>query len=119
MDVAKLGIMAVVGAPLLAGKAVVDALKSDKQPASGNEGAASGAEPSERHVTFVERTVERPERMTLGEAISQGKIDPKHCRIMVDDKQMPYTVEEGLNKGNVRIYDVVDVLSKERISFVE
>uniref|UniRef100_A0A182WG21 Uncharacterized protein n=1 Tax=Anopheles minimus TaxID=112268 RepID=A0A182WG21_9DIPT len=119
MDVAKLGLMAVVGAPLLAGKAVVDALKSDKQPASGNEVAASGADVSERHVTFVDRPVERPERMTLGEAISQGKIDPKHCRIMVDDKQMPYTVEEGLNKGNVRIYDVVDVLSKERISFVE
>uniref|UniRef100_A0A182M415 Uncharacterized protein n=1 Tax=Anopheles culicifacies TaxID=139723 RepID=A0A182M415_9DIPT len=119
MDVAKLGLMAVVGAPLLAGKAVVDALKSDKQTASGNEVAASGTEVSERHVTFVDRPVERPERMTLGEAISQGKIDPKHCRIMVDDKQMPYTVEEGLNKGNVRIYDVVDVLSKERISFVE
>uniref|UniRef100_A0A4Y0BI09 Uncharacterized protein n=1 Tax=Anopheles funestus TaxID=62324 RepID=A0A4Y0BI09_ANOFN len=119
MDAAKLGLMAVVGAPLLAGKAVVDALKSDKQPTSGNEVAAPGAEALERHVTFVERPTERPERMTLGEAISQGKIDPKHCRIMVDDKQMPYTVEEGLNKGNVRIYDVVDVLSKERISFVE
>uniref|UniRef100_A0A8W7Q4N6 Microtubule-actin cross-linking factor 1 n=1 Tax=Anopheles coluzzii TaxID=1518534 RepID=A0A8W7Q4N6_ANOCL len=119
MDAAKLGLMAVVGAPLLAGKAVVDALKSDKQPAAVGEVVATGVEPTERHVTFVERPSERPERMTLGEAISQGKIDPKHCRILVDDKQMPYTVEEGLNQGNVRIYDVVDVLSKERISFVE
>uniref|UniRef100_A0A182NPJ5 Uncharacterized protein n=1 Tax=Anopheles dirus TaxID=7168 RepID=A0A182NPJ5_9DIPT len=118
MDAAKLGLMAVVGAPILAGKAVVDALKSnDKQPTAAHEVAA--VEAPERHVTFVERPVERPERMTLGEAISQGKIDPKHCRIMVDDKEMPYTVEEGLNNRNVRIYDVVDVLSKEKISFVE
>ncbi|XP_035790467.1 uncharacterized protein LOC118465907 isoform X2 [Anopheles albimanus] len=114
LDVAKLGLMAVVGAPLLAGKAVVDALKSEDQP----------SDSAGRHVTFVERTPERQpdratERMTLGEAISQGKIDPKHCRILVDDKQMPYTVEEGLDNRNVRIHDVVDVLSPILISFVE
>ncbi|XP_049546708.1 uncharacterized protein LOC125957803 isoform X15 [Anopheles darlingi] len=116
LDVAKLGLMAVVGAPLLAGKAVVDALKSEDQPSTDAAG---------RHVTFLERTPEHQpgrtatERMTLGEAISQGKIDPKHCRILVDDKQMPYTVEEGLNNRNVRIHDVVDVLSPILISFVE
>ncbi|XP_058834593.1 uncharacterized protein LOC131691889 isoform X29 [Topomyia yanbarensis] len=168
LDAAKLGLMAIVGAPILAGKAVVDALKNDtSKQAETNEskpnvidatvafleqerspgdarrefeelqqaiGGIIEAEDTdgklktpEKHVTFeiVEQTLERQrldrnyERMPLGEAVSQGKIIPKVCRVMVDEKEMPYTVEEGLNDQNIRIYDIVDVISKELISFVD
>ncbi|KXJ80617.1 hypothetical protein RP20_CCG024239 [Aedes albopictus] len=174
LDAAKLGLMAVVGAPILAGKAVVDALKKDRSEEQPELPAQKSAKPSiadataafleqerspgdgkrefrelektiggileqedadgrllktpEKHVTFdiTEQTPEhRPaksepyERLPLGEAIAQGKIIPKVCRVLVDDKQMPYTVEEGLNNRNVRIYDIVDVISQELVSFVE
>ncbi|XP_062535716.1 uncharacterized protein LOC134204925 isoform X3 [Armigeres subalbatus] len=198
LDAAKLGLMAVVGAPILAGKAVVDALKKDRsteqpevkteqvkpssvvdalkkdrsteqpevkteqvKPSSVADATAAFLEQErspgdgkrefreleqtiggileqedadgkllktpEKHVTFdiAEQTPEkRPknepyQRLPLGEAISQGKIIPKVCRVMVDDKEMSYTVEEGLNNRNVRIYDIVDVISQELVSFVE
>ncbi|XP_055645254.1 dystonin-like, partial [Toxorhynchites rutilus septentrionalis] len=171
-NAAKLGLMAIVGAPILAGKAVIDALKKE-HPEEGLSPVVPKDHPStattasfldherfpikelqrpketavesveavleqqedterklktpEKHVTFefVEHTPEhRPrdesyERLPLGEAVSQGKIDPKVCRVLVDDKEMPYTVEEGLNNRNVRIYDIVDVISQKLVSFVE
>ncbi|EAT45935.1 AAEL002829-PA, partial [Aedes aegypti] len=159
LDAAKLGLMAVVGAPILAGKAVVDALKKDRSdgqqelPESKTPKKASIADATaafleqerspgdgKREFRELEKTIggileqvdadgkllktpekhsESYERLPLGEAIAQGKIIPKVCRVMVDDKQMPYTVEEGLNNRNVRIYDIVDVLSQQLVSFVE
>ncbi|KAL1401797.1 hypothetical protein pipiens_001011, partial [Culex pipiens pipiens] len=120
LDAAKLGLMAVVGAPILAGKAVVDALKKDHSTedaplqvvASPGDGRREFKEleqtigeildreddgklrTPEKHVTFDIEESQGPtdvqyERMPLGEAISQGKILPKQCKVLVDDKEMP------------------------------
>lgn len=93
----------------------------------------------EKHVTFeiVEKKVEkssRPallplqpilgviddevERLAIGDAISQNKVEPRVCRILSDGKELPLTVQDALDQDQLSPLDVVDVFTKNIVGLV-
>lgn len=58
------------------------------------------------------------ERLPLGDAISQRKIEPKVCRILVDGQESILTIQDALDQGEISPLDLVDIVSKNCISIV-
>ncbi|XP_041970863.1 plectin isoform X9 [Aricia agestis] len=59
------------------------------------------------------------ENITLIDAIAQGKIEPKVCRILVNGVESPYTVQDALEQEQISRFATVDVLSKNCIVLKE
>lgn len=128
-DAAKMGLLAIIGAPILAGVKAVEAVKElsariGSKPESdvGKTIApieASQAAPVAQKVPVEEvPEVERP-RMPLEQAIRERLIEPIICRIIDGDKEWPYTVQDSLQNGHIKPETIVDVVSRSQISIVD
>lgn len=148
-EAAKLGLLAVVAAPVLAGKAVVDAVKNrksvDRRPTMSpvpespahqphavkdnklketiekskiKENLVSESKESERmEVTPIQDS--RPVQITLEEAIDNDLIDPNTCKIVIGQRELPFTVKDALESGEIQLTETVIVLNQTRISIIE
>ncbi|XP_012271176.1 microtubule-actin cross-linking factor 1 isoform X24 [Orussus abietinus] len=127
-DAAKLGLLAVVAAPVLAGKAVVDALKS-KEPqekratpapikdiGSGKEVRSPGKTtpripleekdvsvlkeyPEEREVISIPEDL-TPSMMTTTKTIDKERKEPKPCQILLNDEELPQAEQSAAEDAN-------------------
>ena len=152
---AKLGLLAVVAAPVLAGIAVVDAIKSCK-PQDRKSTMSPVKESSPLHEPHIESkpdsvlTTSKSEKIhtekqkripqqsqvpmdisdqeeldtptiqtTVGEAIDNDLIDPKICRIIVGQRELPYSIQEALEKKEIYLNESIVVISKVQVCLVE
>lgn len=68
---------------------------------------------TEHNVTKVRRLSQaQVKNVPLMEAISQGHIEPKICRIIVNDIESPLTVQDALEQQQINNFVLVDVISK-------
>lgn len=58
------------------------------------------------------------ERLPLGDAIVQNKITPKICRVILNEKELPFTVQDGLNQNELSPLDTIEILEKNKIILV-
>ncbi|KAJ6645292.1 Dystonin, partial [Pseudolycoriella hygida] len=143
-DAAKMGLMAVVGAPILAGMAITDAVKKVARKIESESVTTEVDEPTkivDRQIpttkseivvtdvlkkvtpdvpdTFVEFTSESSTQLPLKDAISLSKIDPESCEIIVNGKTLKPTVREALVADQINLTDIVEVLSRKQIVLIE
>lgn len=162
-DAVKFGLVAVVGAPVLAATKVIDLVKSNKPTDSTadvteplkssdlspnktdnvtvletphkpnkvstvDEGKTMSAllidaekqplrvidEITEQNITKVKSELVQLicENITLIDAIAQGKIEPKVCRIIINGEESPLTVQDSLEQEQISRFAPVDVVSK-------
>ncbi|XP_072947987.1 uncharacterized protein shot isoform X1 [Epargyreus clarus] len=83
-------------------------IDAEKQPLRAIE------EITEQNVT---KELQRPvevlwENIALIDAIAQGKIEPKVCRIIINGVEMPLTVQDSLEQEQISRFTPVDVISK-------
>ncbi|XP_050668118.1 uncharacterized protein LOC126967614 isoform X21 [Leptidea sinapis] len=55
------------------------------------------------------------ENIPLGDAISQGKIEPKICRIIMNGAEHPLTVQDSLDQNQISRFMPIDVINKNSI----
>lgn len=70
----------------------------------------------EETITMTPRSFEK---LPLGDAVSQRKIDPKVCRILSEGKELPFTVQDGLDQEQLSPLDVVEILVKNTVALVD
>lgn len=159
-NAAKFGLMALVGAPVLAGMAVADSVKnmmkkSDDSPEKvytqvtpleGEKGIKPLRSPNSKQSTFeiieemsesgtsdLAASLQRPtlessastdkempfERMIISDAIYQRKIEPKVCRIIYNNNELPLSVQEALEQEQVTMNNLVDVVSQKLVILLD
>ena len=144
-DAAKLGLLAVVAAPILAGKAVIDAVKSKQNDKSSSvpkkdvstkevpikevpvnetrpiqtKGIPSFVSEKNMQIEEIDEPMESIIVTTVQEAIENKRIDPSRCRIFIQEKELPYTVHQALREGQIGIAETIEILSKTKISILE
>lgn len=194
-DAAKLGLLAVVAAPILAGKAVIDAVKSKKSSGKvktsppvpprvskvqffapevsklevskpevskpeASKPEASKPEAAKRQLPTkeiskkdlpikevskkessplqtkenrktdesgmqIEETDEVQEQIestivtTVQEAIESERIDPRVCRVIIQGRELPYTLHEALQEGQIGFTETIEILSKTQVSILD
>ncbi|KAF5301224.1 hypothetical protein FQA39_LY10810 [Lamprigera yunnana] len=59
------------------------------------------------------------EKIKLGDAIAQMKIEPKVCRIVYNDSELPYTVQDALEQSEVNLLDTIEVINKNKIVLLQ
>lgn len=141
-EAAKKGLIAVLGglalpvvAPVLAGAAAVKAVKEyaakKHDPASKSQEGKVEIQiikqenqiEEKQTKTAIEDTIEiieAPlEQITIGEALARNKIAPEVCRILFQNRELPFTVKDGLTLGKVYSTDVVEVVSKNLVRLLE
>ncbi|CAG9820406.1 unnamed protein product [Phaedon cochleariae] len=57
--------------------------------------------------------------MPLGDAITQNKIEPKICRILRNNKELSFTVQDGLDQNKISPLDEVRIISNHQVVFTE
>lgn len=148
-DAAKMGLLAVVGAPILAGMAITDAVKKATRKTETESVTTVTNEPTktvERQITtttsqiipqsnvsanaskeipddvfdgFVESQSKDKLQLPLKDAISLSKIDPKSCEIIIDGTPLKFKVQEALDSEQINLTDIVEVISRKQIVLVE
>lgn len=148
-DAAKMGLLAVVGAPILAGMAITDAVKKVTRKIETSSVTTVTSEPAkivERQITSTKSESQQPSnnqtenssknstvvsekivesrsedrlQLPLNDAISLSKIDPTTCEIIVNGKALTSTVQEALDSDQINLTDIVDVISRKRIVLVQ
>lgn len=147
---AKLGILAVVAAPVLAGKVVVDAIKNrksiDRRPTMSPVQEASPihqlssrresplVKSTQKQTTSTQQSPETGEaknideiellgsrsiQTTLVDAIKNNLIDPRTCKIMIGQRELPYTVADALENPEIELSEFITVLSENKIRLLE
>lgn len=124
-DAAKLGLLAFVGAPILAGKAVADAVKSLKKSKSPER--KKSIESPAAQITIKTTKISSPTKeieaktMELKDAIHSGKIQPDQCFVTVtiagEPKQI--TVSDALNKHLISLNHPIEIIGSSEISVVD
>lgn len=148
-DAAKMGLLAVVGAPILAGMAITEAVKKATRKTETESVTTVTREPTkivESQITITKTESiphpnnlrESPEKVTdvvsekiidnqsdgrlqlpLADAISLSKIDPKLCEIIVNGQTLKSTVQEALDSDQINLTDIVEVVSRKKIVLVQ
>ncbi|RVE46943.1 hypothetical protein evm_008422 [Chilo suppressalis] len=59
------------------------------------------------------------ENITLADAISQGKIEQKVCRIIINGIESLLTVQDSLEQGQISKFTLVDIMSKNLVRVKE
>lgn len=80
----------------------------------------------DRHVTFAspDTTTAMDDskipslRMTIKEAVEEEKIDPKTCRIIINNSEIPETVQEALIQEQIYPLDLIDILSDNLVQLI-
>ncbi|KAI8122401.1 Dystonin [Lucilia cuprina] len=123
-DAAKLSALAIVGAPVLAGKAIVDALKKDNKPSEPiakpttipNKSIVTEPESTDAiHENVPLRTAVPPQTLALDDAISQNLISPDECRVVVDGQKQDQSVSELLKEEQLSPLDEVQILDDKLV----
>lgn len=140
-DAAKLGAMAIVGAPILAGKALVDAFKNEEKPSEYVNTISTTSSAAATTVTTISSTineplktvtktesdidtvkesipsrkVEPPQTLAIGDAISQNLISPDECQIVVDGQKQDQSVTELLKGDQLSPLDEVQILDDKLV----
>ncbi|XP_055907399.1 uncharacterized protein LOC129942467 isoform X23 [Eupeodes corollae] len=118
-DAAKTGLMAMVGAPILAGMVVADACKKIAGNLSDKGEPKTPVEVSEKvTVSVTEIKQDRPvvpTTLPIGDAISQKIISPSECRIIVDGEQQSQNVQELLDEEQLSPLDEIKVLDENLV----
>ncbi|KAG5872490.1 hypothetical protein JTB14_037535 [Gonioctena quinquepunctata] len=57
--------------------------------------------------------------LPIGDAISQNKIEPKICRVIYLGKELPFTVQDGLDRNKISPLDEVQVISNHQVILTE
>ncbi|XP_028982177.1 microtubule-actin cross-linking factor 1 isoform X2 [Diachasma alloeum] len=142
-EAAKLGLLAVVAAPVLAGKVVVDAIKnrktSDRRPTMSPVQEASPIHQQQvverstvrdesKLTTVTEKFIQaeqmrakewEPIQTTMEEAIDNDLIEPANCRMIVGQRESPMSVHEALERHEVRLNEQVIVIDPTTVSLLE
>lgn len=141
-DVAKMGLLAVVGAPILAGMAITDAVKkvtrktetettvtseptkvverqrltttSEIIPQSNSLNQATSKYPADVSDGLVERV-----QLPLGDAISLCKIEPTSCEIIVNGCPLKASVQQALDSEQINSTDIVEIISKQQVVLIQ
>ncbi|XP_028131989.1 microtubule-actin cross-linking factor 1 isoform X36 [Diabrotica virgifera virgifera] len=141
-EATKKGLIAVLGglalpvvAPVLAGAAAVKAVKeyADKKKAEKQAEEIYSQKnlkpvqidlPHTKDTTKEEVTViiDMPQQsivLPIGDAISQHKIEPKICRVIYNNEELPYTVQDGLNENKLSPLNNVQIISNHKVVLVD
>lgn len=59
------------------------------------------------------------EQMQISEAISNNKIIPKVCRIMYKKRELPYTVQDGIEEGKIKPNNIIEIVNKNLVNLVD
>ncbi|XP_053618598.1 uncharacterized protein shot isoform X36 [Plodia interpunctella] len=72
---------------------------------------------TEQNVTKFKSEPTKPlyENIALIDAITQGKIEPKVCRIIIEGIESPLTVQDSLDQEKINRFTPVDVISKNYV----
>ncbi|CAH1802723.1 unnamed protein product [Owenia fusiformis] len=110
-EATKLGLMAIVAAPILAGQAVVDTVKKGVQNVKSKEMVKRSADIVDftKVKQFSSTTESRPRGMPIGEAIERGVVDKSTGAFTDPNTGVEMTLEEALDAG------LIDPLSAELI----
>ncbi|XP_073814040.1 dystonin-like protein short stop isoform X40 [Musca autumnalis] len=124
-DAAKLGALAIVGAPVLAGKAIVDALKQNEKPTETTNTNSTTTITTSKPVEAVseetpnanqtQRGATPPKTLALGDAISQKLISPDECKVVVDGEEQDQSVTELLKDEQLSPLDEVQILDDKLV----
>uniref|UniRef100_A0AAR5PTP7 Microtubule-actin cross-linking factor 1 n=1 Tax=Dendroctonus ponderosae TaxID=77166 RepID=A0AAR5PTP7_DENPD len=57
--------------------------------------------------------------LPVGDAISQNLINPKTCRIIYGNSELPYTVQDGLSQNKIGPLDEIQIVSNNRVILVD
>ncbi|XP_056639429.1 microtubule-actin cross-linking factor 1 isoform X37 [Diorhabda sublineata] len=141
-EATKKGLIAVLGgltlpvvAPVLAGAAAIKAVKNyadkkktEKQAEQIYSQKNLKPVPVDHHeskdVTREEVTVtiDMPQKIVIlpiGDAISQFKIEPKICRILYKNKELPFTVQDGLEQNKLSPLDNIQIITNHEVILVD
>lgn len=146
-EATKKGLIAVLGglalpvvAPVLAGAAAVNAVKNyvDKKKEQKLENSKEKSPEQIYSQTSLKKTpgspksqdikeevtviIDMPEKtviLPIGDAISQNKIEPKICRILYKNNELPYTVQDGLEQNRISVLDSVQIITNHKIVLVD
>lgn len=59
------------------------------------------------------------EQMQISEAISSNKIIPKVCRIMYKKRELPYTVQDGIEEGKLKPNNIIEIVNKNLVNLID
>ncbi|KAJ3648505.1 hypothetical protein Zmor_020303 [Zophobas morio] len=148
-EATKKGLIAVLGglampvvAPVLAGAAAVKAVKDYAEKKKDKAKEKVKELPKQKvEITVIRNVLESSEeevktktsviedkfeeidvvgdKMPLGDALAQGRIVPEVCRITVDGKELPYTIQDGLKQNKLSPIDLVQIIDKTSVVLIE
>ncbi|XP_076267566.1 dystonin-like protein short stop isoform X46 [Rhynchophorus ferrugineus] len=130
-EATKKGLIAVLGglalpvvAPVVAGVAAVQAVKdyANKKKQEPKVFEPTQQKTSTVHILKKEETVSTVDVvqiLPIGDAIAQNLIEPKICRIVYQKKELPYTVQDGLDQDKISPLDVIQIVTNHRVILVE
>ncbi|XP_060518136.1 microtubule-actin cross-linking factor 1 isoform X29 [Cylas formicarius] len=127
-EATKKGLIAVLGglslpvvAPVLAGVAAVNAVKEYAENKKQERQIKEQTKTSTVHILKKEESLSSDlvQILPLGDAIADRLIEPKICRILYQNKELPYTVQDGLDQNKISILDEVQVLNNHRVILIE
>lgn len=135
-EATKKGLIAVLGglampvvAPVLAGAAAVKAVKkyAEEKKAETQRQKVEitiikkvDEEETKTKKSIVEDKVEEiPLRLPLRETIEEKRIIPEKCRVLHNDKELPYSVDQGLRTHKLYPEDIVQIVNKTSVILIE
>lgn len=59
------------------------------------------------------------EQMQISEAISNSRIVPKVCRVMYKKRELPYTVQDGIEQGKLKPNSIIEIVNKNLVNLVD
>lgn len=59
------------------------------------------------------------EQMQISEAIITNKIIPKVCRVMYKRRELPYTVQDGLDGGKIKPNNIIEIVNKNLVNLID
>lgn len=119
-DAAKIGVLAIVGAPILAGKAVASAVKDLQK----NNVAEKDYFDTTRTKTMFATKMGAPDSkkvMSLKDAIHTGKIQPDQCFVSIDFAGEPrkVLVKDALNRNLMNLENPIQIVGNTEILVVD
>ncbi|KAJ8936625.1 hypothetical protein NQ314_012241 [Rhamnusium bicolor] len=70
-------------------------------------------------VSVVLEELQKVEIIPIGDAISQNKIEPKICRIIHQNKELPFTIQDGLEQHKISPLDEIQIITNYRVLLLE
>lgn len=114
-DAAKMGLLAVVGAPVLAGIMAKEAIQKAVKGIKTESTSVSTTETvTTSHTIITDKSIER-QRMTMRDAIAKKKINPLQCQLIYDDHEVPFNIQDGIRSGKLNPDDLIEIISPTKV----